>query len=203
MNQIKARRAKLQASDSDDTDSDYNEDDDGNFDSGKSSRVTTVRSRGPTRTRRRSSVEKMATPRQRRQSLLGSAPLSNLTEASTNKKELTKYRRGSVISNVAPPSEPTTILRSDVDTYDLTQIPEPTHTNILEVLSKRWQDGLIYTSVGDCLISVQWYHNWVEMSIEYLMVFMKISLLSITTIQCFSKQQKRWIGYVSVICVVI
>ena len=169
MDRIASRRALLKNSSSEDDDSDRNSDDDNLFSTGstpprrkrKSNRSTYTNST-PTPARRTS------TTRQKRQSMHGSAPLDHLTESHTPKADVVKYRRGSVLSNVAPPSAPTlhnndtdSAARSEVDTYDLTQLPDPTHHNILEILAKRWHDGLIYTSVGDCLISVNPY-RWIE-----------------------------------------
>ena len=161
MNQIKARRAKLQASESDDSDS---EADDDPFASSNPTRITTVHGTSSGVPRRPSVIAaESASPRHRRQSLFGSAPLSNLANAQTSKADTVKYRRGSVISNVAPPTEPkeNESVRTEVDTYDLTQLPDPSHSNILAVLDKRWHDGFIYTSVGNCLISVNPY-RWIE-----------------------------------------
>ena len=159
---IISRRNVLAAPDSDDdSESDHDSDDDV-FSGGN-----TVQSKIPKRTRRRSSVvaREKSIPRQRRQSLFGSKPLSNLATDNAPKADIQKYRRGSVLadsdSTTSPSTNTTNTTNTTNDTYDLTQIPDPTHKNVLNTLSKRWKDGLIYTSVGDCLISVNPY-RWIE-----------------------------------------
>ena len=154
---ITSRRANIEATSSDD--SDDSDDDNGALDG------PTIRSDTPTTTTK--TVQRRQS-KKRRQSLSGSAPLSNLSdmgsmlanEPATDPVEVQKYRRGSVLSkdnSVVPPLA----TRSEIDTYDLTQITDPTTSRVLEVLRERWNDGLIYTSVGDCLVSVNPY-RWIE-----------------------------------------
>ena len=99
----------------------------------------------------------------RRRSIQGSAPLAELQLGGALQPKSDKGEKGSLtdgkFSNSGYDAD-IIVPEGPAEIEDLTEILNPTHERVIEVLEERHRVGLIYTTVGDCLISINPY-RWI------------------------------------------